>query len=809
MGTLLQDLRYGLRMLAKNPGFTAVAVLTLALGIGANTAIFSVVNAVLIRPLPYPNPDRIVYVTWQLRQNVMNASTVPEFEFLRDHSASFEAIAGYRWSSDLGFGAGPNRQWLTAKRVTSGFFRALGVGPVLGRSFMAEEERPGGPQVIILSDGVWRRSFGADPRIVGRQVILNDQAYTIVGVLPRGFEFSEPAEAFVPLQLGRTLTDTGRNTRAIARLKPNVSVEQAQAEMATVFAQFSAAYPKNVADWGERGVRLIGYQQWLAGDYRLNLLLLFGAAGLFLLIACSNIAALILARTSSRQREISVRLALGAGRSRLFSQFLTESLLLASVGSLVGLACALWGLQTLVSSIPWDIPTKDKIGLDGRVLLFAVFVAVVTSVVFGFASYLESLKPDAYTWLKEGGPGTSRTSGRARMRQALVVGEVAISLVLLVGTGLFIESLYRLRHLKLGFDPQGVVTMRTPFSAGRFTKAADVWDFERRVLEHIKGIPGVTLAAAVTAAPLTGANNIPTELEGQPEKSIGGMEYRAISRDYFQAMKIPLLRGRAFLDTDTAGTTPVAIVSEEVARRWWPTGNPLGSRIIVGRYQDKVFPEAEDPSREVVGVVGDVKQYGYLAVPPPPTVYVPAGQLFRVMNSTAWVVRAQVATNLEPDLRAAVASVDPEQHVMAIRPMSEIVSQTVAEPRFEALLLGLFAGLALVLSSIGLYGVISYSVSQRTHEIGIRMALGAERLDVLRRVVGQGMALALIGVGTGLVAAFVLSRFISSLLFEVKASNPTTYVIVSLALTVVALLACYLPARRATKVDPMVALRYE
>ncbi len=436
-------------------------------------------------------------------------------------------------------------------------------------------------------------------------------------------------------------------------------------------------------------------------------------------------------------------------------------------------------------------------------------MAVVTTLTFGLTAYLQSLRSGVYAWLKEGGPGTSRGSGRARLRQALVVGEVAISLVLLVGTGLLTQSLYRLRNVELGFDPRGLMTLWTPFSRARFKTPAQVWGFERQVLERLRAIRGVTSVAAVTAPPLTGANNLPTQLEGHPEKSIGGMEYRAISPDYFRTMGIPLLQGRGFLDADTAGTTPVAIVSQEVARRWWPNGNPLGSRIIVGRYEDKEFPDVKEPPREVIGIVGDVRQYEYLAVPAPPTVYVPAAQVFHVSDSTAWVIRAKSVGSRESELRAAVASVDPDQRVMDFRPMSEIVGQTVAQPRFIALLLSLFAGLALLLASVGLYGVISYSVNQRVHEIGVRRALGAEQHDVLKLVVGQGMALALIGVGIGLAAAFGFSRFVSSLLFEVKPGDPATYITVSLALTAVTLLASYLPARRATKVEPMVALRHE
>ncbi len=806
--TTVQDIRYGLRQLRRSPGFTTVAVITLALGIGANTAMFSVVNAVLLRPLPYPDPGRLVYFTWQLKQSTRDASTVPEFEFFRDHSRSFEGLAGYRGNQEVAVGT-EGRQWLEATRATSGFFSVLGVSPALGRGFLPAEERPGGPRVVILTDRTWRQMFGADPRILGRQIRLDEDIHTVVGVLPPDFRFTQPADLFIPLQLGTELADTGSNTHVIARLKPNLSLVQAQAEMAAVFIQFRAAYPKDVADWGERGARLVPYQAWLAGGFRPSLLLLFGAAGLFLLIACANVAALLLARTAARQREISVRLALGAGRSRLLSQFLVESLLLALGGSLLGLCCSVAGLRTLVAAIPWDLPGGERIALDGIVLLFMLMVAVITTIAFGLASYLQGLRPSIFQWLKEGGPGTVRGGVRDRARQALVVAEVAISVLLLVGTVLLIESLYRLHQLKLGFDPKGVTTMWTTFAPGRYQKPEQVWNFEQQVLERLQAIPGVLSAAAVTAPPLTGENNLPTQLEGHPEKSIGGMEYRAITRDYLQTMKIPLLRGRNFRGADTAGSTPVVIISEEVARQWFPEGNALGSRILVGRYRDKVFPEIAEPPREVVGVVGDVRQYQYLAVPPPPTIYVPVAQMSWVVNSTGWVVRAAAASGLEKELRAAVAAVDPEQRVAGVRPMTEIVTSTVAEPRFIALLLGLFAGLALVLASVGLYGVISYSVSQRAHEFGIRMALGAGRSDVLRLVTRQGLALILIGIGIGLAGAYGLSRFIATLLFGVKASDPLTYLVVSLALAAVALLACYIPARRATKVDPMVALRYE
>ena len=807
MSTLLHDLRYGLRMLAKNPGFTAVAVLTLALGIGANTAMFSVVNGVLLRPLPYPRPNEIVQVNLAWKGGELNDTlTAPEFEFYRDHSSAFESLAGFRGGGEVSIKRGNTTEWIRSLRVTDGFFQVLGVRPAIGRGILRDETHPGGTRVVILSDSLWRKAFGADPAVIGRQLEMDDAVYTVAGVMAPGFAFVEqPADVFIPLQLGRSIEDTGMNTRVVARLKPGTSLAQAQASIDVVFEQFRR---QGSAQSGQRGIQLESYQNWLAGDLRTSLLVLFGAVGFLLLIACANVASLIMARTSSRQREISIRLALGADRWQLLQQFLGESLLIALIGGAAGLLAASWGLKGLVSSIPWDIPSAAHVELDGRVLAFTLLLAAGTSLVFGFTSYWQSSKLDLNASLKEGGTHGARSTARSRMRSALVVGEAALSLMLLVGAGLLIETLYHLHQEKLGFDPRHVYTMATPFAPAAKLTAPQIWTFEQEVLRRIKGAPGVASAAVISKLPLTGPNNLPTQQEGRPEHSIGGMEYRAVSPQYFQAMRIPILWGRGFQETDTASTTPVAIVSETVARAWWNGESPIGDRIVVGAYGGRQFPEVLEPPREVVGVVADVKNLA-IDEAQPTTVYVSASQLSRPPGSTAWVVRANGNPALAAALRGAVAAVNTDQRVLNVQAMADIVARSVARPTFNALLMGIFAGLALVLTSVGIYGVLSFHVARRTQEIGIRIALGARRANVLRMVVAEGVMLVTVGIGIGLAGALALSRFLSSLLSGVHATDISTYAAVSGVLFAVALVASYIPGRRATKVDPMVALRYE
>ena len=807
MNTLVQDVRYGTRMLAKNPSFTAVAVLTLALGIGANTAIFSVLNGVLLRPLPYPRSSEIVQINLQWKDGTLNDTlTAPEFQFYRDHGSAFVALAGFRGGGEVSIMRGNTTEWASSLRITDGFFPTLGVRPAIGRGILREETRPGGAQVAILSDSLWRRAFGADPAVIGRQLEMDDITYTVVGAMPSGFTFVEqPADVFIPLQLGRGIEDTGMNTRAIARLRPGTSLTQAQANIDVVFDQFRR---QGSAQSGQRGIRLESYQKWLAGDLRTSILMLFGAVGFLLLIACANIASLIMARTSSRQREISIRLALGADRWQMLRQFLSESLLIALIGGAAGLLAAVWVLKGLVSSIPWNIPSSAHIGLDGSVLAFTLLLAAGSSLVFGFTSYWQACKLDLNATLKEGGGRRASGTPRNRMRGALVVGEAALSLMLLVGAGLLIKSLYYLHQQRLGFDPRNVYTMATPFAPTAKLTAPQIWNFEQEVLRHIKLAPGVVSAAVVNKLPLSGPNNLPTQQEGNPDNSIGGMEYRAISPQYFETMRIPILQGRGFQETDTTLSTPVAIVSETVARAWWNGRSPIGDRIVVGEYKGRQFPEVLEPPREVVGVVPDVKNMA-VDEAEPTTVYVPASQLFWPLSSTAWVVRANGSLALGAALRGAVAAVNPDQRVLNVEAMSDIVARNVARPAFNALLMGIFAGLALALTSVGIYGVLSFHVARRTHEIGIRLALGAGRARVLQMIVAEGVALVAVGIGIGLAGALALSRFLSSLLSGVRAIDISTYAAVSGVLLAVALLASYVPARRATKVDPLVALRYE
>ena len=803
----LQDVRFAARSLRRNALFSAMAIATFALGIGANTAIFSVVNAVLLRPLPYPQPEAIVHMSLAWKSGDINDTlTVPEFEFYRDHSSAFQAVAGYRGGATVSIKRGDVPEWITSLRATDGFLRVLGIHPAMGRDIQRDDTRPGSPQVAILSDSLWRNAFGADPVVIGRQIELNDLTYTVVGVMPPNFTFVEqPADVFVPLQLGRGIADTGMNTRVIARLQPTLTIAQAQANMNVVF---EALRQQGSVQSGQRGIQLQRYQNWLAGDFRTSVLMLFGAVSLLLLIACANVASLFMARASSRQREISIRLAIGSGRLHLFQQLLAESLLIAIIGSVVGSLAANWAARGLISTVPWDIPLTTDVHLDFRVLGFTSLLTVVTSLIFGLTSYWQATRLDLNTSLKEGSPGAGRTAAQNRVRSVLVTSEIAVSLMLLVGAGLLIESIYRLHQQKLGFDPRHVYTMTTPFGPTDKLNATQRRSFEQDVLRRIETTPGVTSAAVVSQLPLTGPDNLPTQHEGHPEHSIGGMEYRAISSQYFRTMQIPVIQGRAFRETDTASGTPVAIVSESVARAWWRGKSPIGDRIVVGEYKGHQFPEVLEQPRQIVGVAADVKN---LAVneATPATVYVPAPQVPREPGSTAWVVRGTGNSSLSTILRKAVTAVRPNQRILNLQPMSDIVARSMARPSFDASLMSTFAALALLLTSVGIYGLLSFQVARRTKEIGIRMALGAKRSGVLFMVVKQAALLAVAGIAIGAAGAVFLTRLLASLLTGVGTTSPLIYTLVSLLLLFVALLASYLPARRASKIDPLAALRHE
>jgi putative ABC transport system permease protein len=804
---LLADIRFGLRMLRKNRGFTTVIVLTLALGIGANTAIFSVVNAVLLRPLPYPDPERIVRIGLRTASDELDDVTVAQLAFLRDHGSTvFDAVAGYRGDGTVALEQNRKLEWVNSLAVTDGFFSTLGIAPALGRDISRSETQPGSSRSVILTDSLWRRSFGADPGVIGAQISLNDGPYTVTGVLPRDFAFiQQPADVFVSLQFGHNLGDTGTNTEVIARLKPAETLPHARSALSVLFPQLPDR-------GGVLGLAAESYQQALAGDVRASLFVLFGAVGLLLLIACANVASLILARASTRAREMSVRLALGASRGRLLRQLLVESLLVAVIGAAVGLVAAFWSLHSLASSIPWELPqAMSDITIDGRVLAFAVGAAALTSVLFAIASFWQSVRMNVSATLKESGRQGNGGAMRHSARNFLVVGEVALSLTLLVGAAFLAATLYNLRNQKLGFDPENVVTLTTPYPRIKPLTSGRVWSFEQELLTRIQSVPGVTSAAVVTVAPLDGQANLPAQVAGlnDPSHSWGGTEIRVISSRYFETMQIPVLQGRAILESDAAGSQPVAVINESLARRWWDKKSPEGERIVIGEYLGRELFDSPDPPRIVVGVVADVKGM-LLNRPAPPMVYIPAAQGWGPMNdSTAWVIRIEPGVNLGNSIRAAVTEVDPALRMSSLRPMSKVVGNSMASQSFDALLLGLFAAVALALACVGIYGVLSLFVNQRSREIGIRMALGAAPRQVLRLVLAQGLVLAALGVAIGIAAAFGLTHFLRGLLFGVRSTSLLPYAVGTFLLMCVALLASYIPARRAMRVDPIVALRYE
>jgi putative ABC transport system permease protein len=807
-GDVLQDLRYGLRTLRKHPGFTAVAVIALALGIGANTAIFSVVNTVLLRPLPYKEPDRLVMVWEDDTKSGYPRDTPAAANYIdwRDQNKVFEGMAALADQSFNLTGLGdPER--LEGKRASANLFQLLGVEPLLGRGFLPEDDRPGGGRVAVLSHGLWQRRFGADPKVVGRSLELNGQSYEVVGVMPQGFQFLSPEyELWVPIGFTQQeAASRGRHyLQVVARLKPGVSFEQAQAEMSTIAARLQQQYPENNADLGAAVVPL---HEQVVGDIKPALLILLGAVGFVLLVACANVANLLLARAAARQKEIALRVALGASRARLVRQFLTESVLLAALGGVLGLLLALWGVSLLKAFIPDSISQVRAIAVDAKVLGFTLLVSLLTGLIFGLAPATQASNFNLNETLKEGGRDASAGNKGKRIRSLLVVAEVAVSLVLLVGAGLLINSFLRLRAVEPGFKPGNLLTMSLVLPQQKYPDSARRAAFYDELIRRVEAVPGVKSAAIVNWIPLIRqGDSTSITIEGRPPAEPGKenmMVTRVVNPHYFQTMGVQLARGRAFDGSQDRADSPGAvIVSETAARRYWPGEEALGKRIAVGRV------ESPDDWLTVVGVVNDVKQFQLDAEPRP--------QMYLSYTQAGFFAPRYliVSTSVEPlsmasAVRGTVWSIDRDQPVSHVRTMEDVLSESIARQRFSMLLLGIFAGVALLLAAVGLYGVMSYTVAQRTREIGLRMALGAQRGDVLRLVVGQGLKLVLVGVALGLVAASMLTRLMSSLLFGVSPTDPATLAIISLVLVFVALLASYVPARRATKVDPLIALRYE
>ena len=808
METLRQDLRFAARSLLRSPGFALVAVLTLALGIGANTAIFSVVNAVLLRPLPFPDAERVTYVGWGWSGNT-NSSVPPYFfTYIRQNSRVFEGLATYR-GMQAGLEGGGRNAEVKGLRVSDDFLRVIGLQPALGRGFLPEEAAPGGPPSAVLSHEFWQNSLGGDPRLVGQVVRLNGKSHTVVGVLPPGFRFPaspEYTDVLVPLQLVPDPQDRGFNYPMIGRLKPGVTPERAASDLQGVFASFRTTHPDLVEE-GMTGPELLDFQTAFVGGLATVLWVLLGAVGFVLLIACVNVAGLLLARASERQREIAIRASLGAGRGRIVRQLLTESLLLALIAGVLGLLLGIWSVDALVALVPQGIPGLDSTKLDGRVLGFALALALGTGLVFGLAAALPATRTQLVDALKQG--GRTAVGGTSRARGILVASQVALSVVLLAGAGLLIASLLRMGQVELGFNPENVFAVSFPRTPEGYETPAAVWNFDRQMLERIGTMPGVAAVSSASSLPLERGWNFPMSVEGRPDDGMGDAEWRAISSDYFRSLGIPTVRGRVFQSSDDASAPAVILVNEAMARRFWPEGNPVGSRIVVGTVGGQTVPGFEDPVREVVGVVADIREMG-LDRSPKPTIYVPQAQApAKLLSLPHLLVRTTGTVALGQALRQAARETDPRIPEPEIRSMREVMAASVAPQRFNAVLMGVFAALALVLTAVGIYGVISYSVRHRTREIGVRMALGARPVEVLGLVLRQGMLLVLAGAGIGLLAALALTRLLDSMLYGVGATDPLTFLAVTLLLVAVALLACYFPARRATRVDPMIALRAE
>lgn len=815
MTGLLQDFRFSLRQLRKSPGFAAVAVITLALGIGANTAIFSVVNGVLLRPLPFQDPDRLVRI-WHVPppksfpgMTLFSVSAANYIDWERQNHV-FQQMAIYSFHGFTLTGIQTPDQ-VQASTVSPGFFATLGVQPMLGRVFSSDEDQPGRSHVVVLSHRFWQEHLGSNADIVGHDITLDGQGYLVAGVMPPSFRIPDFAQLWTPM----AWSDQERAVRGehhymvVARLKPGINVNQAQAEMTTISDRLQQLYPADDKGWGAVVMPL---HDDLVSDVRPALLVLLGAVAFVLLIACVNVTNLALAKTLSRQKEIAIRTALGASAARVLRQILTETVVLALAGGAVGLAFAHFGIRLIMAFLADKLPRSVEVGLDSRVLVFTAVISILTGIVAGVLPAVRLTKKDVNSALKQGMRGTDSDSSGHRTRSILVVAEVALSVVLLFGAGLMIRSFRQLQSVNPGFESQGVLTMTVSVSDAKFPSPTQQVSFFDQVLQRVRALPGVGSAGVIDAIPLTGnGSHQPIAIEGRPVLPMSEqpeVDVRLVSPEYVDAMRIPVVRGRNFADTDVAGRTTVILISQSMAKQFWPGEDPIGKRLTLEFSPGSV--------REVVGVVGDVKDDGLDQTRPPATLYVPLAQVSAPVdggwNSFPMTLVVRSASNpsgLVSAVSNSIHSVDPEIPLKDILTMDDLVNNSMSQQRFNMLLLGAFAGLALLLAAIGIYSVLSYSVKRRVQEIGIRLALGARIGDVLRMVVVEGMKPTLLGVVVGIIGAFALGRVLSSLIYGVKSTDPATFLAVAAVLSMVALFASIIPAYRAAKVDPMVAVRYE
>jgi putative ABC transport system permease protein len=818
---LLQDVRYAIRMLRRSPGFTATAIAALALGIGANTAIFTVVNTVLLQPLAYPQPDRLVQLELSSAEGNANVTSIPKYVIWREQTQVFQVVAAYDGGGPgVNLTGGDRPEQLKSLHVSASFFPLFGASMADGRAFSAEEDRPGGARLVVISNGLWRRRFAADPEIVGRNIELGGEPYLVTGVLAATFTSDPPADIYLPLQADPNSTDQAHYLRSAARMKPGVTLAQAQAAMKVAAEEYKRKFPGNIAMGPQDSFTAEPLRDSVIGDVRKSLLLLLGAVGMVLLIACANVANLLLVRATMRKREIAIRAAMGAGRGRIIRQLLTESALLSLGGGVFGLALGYFGVRALLTINPGNIPRIGEQGaaitLDWRVLAFTVLVSLGTGILFGLIPAFNASHADLGLTLKESGSRSGSGLSQNKARAALIVTEVALALVLLVGAALLIRTFAALRGVNPGFSTDKILTMEMSLTGTRYETSAAVNQLVRDSQRRVESLPGVVAFASTCCLPLEGGFGLPFIIEGRPltdGPAHGGAGFRPLSPRYFDVFKIPLLRGRMLTDHDDAGSEPVVLINEGMAKKYWQDANPVGQRITIGK---GVGPEFEEPPREIVGIVGDVRNGG-LDSDPEPIMYVPVAQMTngqtaldnRIIPIT-WIVRTKVepfslSTEIQQQLRIASGGL-PVSH---IRSMDQVRSESTQRTDFNMTLLVIFAGVALLLAAIGIYGLMAYSVQLRAQEIGIRMALGAGPQDVRSMVVKQGMRLALIGVFLGVAAALALTRLMASLLYGVKPWDPAAIASVALLLSAVALLATYFPARRASRVDPMIALRYE